>query len=105
MPLKAVVMVIPTMVTTALRAGDERQLQAAVELHRRSWFWHRTLYQWMKRVAVTPARTQQGSSAEVGVFEVWDTSSWLARTEQNFTLDMSLVEEAPVCADDTAAVR
>ena len=85
-----------------LAAGDQRQLMAAAEMHARGWFWHRSLQQWMKRVSTSPTRTAQGQPAEVGTFTVWDTGQWAERSESEFMLEHSQVEDAPRVPDDTS---
>jgi NOT2 / NOT3 / NOT5 family len=88
----------------AWRAGDERQLQAAAELHRRGWFWHKALQQWLKRTGnVRSVQTSAGAPAEIGTFDYWDTAAWTEKqTEADFVLDQNLVEKAPVVQESAA---
>ena len=46
----------------------------------------------MRRKHVQPVKTAAGAAAEHGSFEVWDAEAWTARTEADFTVDVTHIE-------------
>ena len=89
-------------------AGDQRQLQAAAEMHDREWFWHKTLKQWMRHLDTRQTTTPQQNPADIGLFAKWNAAKWVEeKTEPTFLLDRALIEEVPALEQhaDAAAAR